>query len=158
MSQVKDLYKLYKCEICGNQISGITKIQQSKPSSLLWTRYGLCSPGCLAPEAKLRKGDIIQKQEVGTDSGNINLTQVSRFENQFNDVSAKVSDVDIMVNKKNIWHRVIACGKITGGIAFATGLFFYYTEFVMGALICLAFGILSIVLCRIGVWKKCRVR
>lgn len=159
MNQVKDSYKLYKCETCGNQISAITKQQQNSPSSLLWSRYGLCSPGCLATESKLRKEDVTLEKGVRQDRGRDNISQLNRFENQSNDAgSERGPDVDIMFTKKNSWQRVISCGKIGGGLAFATGLIFYYSDFITGAFICLAFGILCIVLCRIGVWNKCRIK
>lgn len=159
MNQVKDSYKLYKCETCGNQISGITKHQQSSPSSLLWSKYGLCSPGCLATESKLRREDVTLKNGVARDNGIASVSQLNRFEYKSNDVSSgRGSDVDIMSTKKKSWQRLISCGKISGGLALATGLIFYYSDLITGAFICLALGILSIALCRLGVWKKCRIR
>jgi hypothetical protein len=160
MNEVKDSYKLYKCETCGNQISGITKMQQGKPSSLIWSRYGLCSPGCLAPEStRLKKEDLIVKNVPVPDNGNNSISHLNRFENQPDKISpGYVTDHKINIKKKHPWQKFIASGKLIGGLAFLTGLFFYYTEFIEGALICLGFGIIGIVLCRIGVWKKCRVR
>ena len=160
MNQVKDSYKLYKCETCGNQISGSTKTQQEKPSSIIWARYGLCSAGCLAPDPNLRKENlIINNGPPGPDNGNNGISQLNGFNKQSNDISpGKVADHEINISKKHAWQKIITSGKVIGGLAFLAGLIFYYAEFIVGALICLGFGIIGIILCRIGVWKKCRVR
>ncbi len=160
MSNKHDPYTMYKCETCGNKITGITKNQQSDPSSAIWARYGLCSAGCMAHTSILRKDKKIE-QQIHTDNSNINIgtAQERRFDDQSSGERSKQRTILELKDKKILtWQRMISRGKILGGIGLTAGIILYYNEIVYGALACLVLVVVGIVLCRIGVWKKCRIR
>lgn len=160
MSTKNNPYTMYKCETCGNKITGITKNLQSEPTSLIWARYGLCSAGCMAHPSTLRKEKKMEQQlHADNSNNNISAAQERRFDDQSTEnVSWKSTEPELKDKKILPWQRMMSKGKILGGIGLTTGIILYYNEIVYGALACLILIIVGIVLCRIGVWKKCRIR
>ncbi len=160
MNQYKNLPRLYKCESCGNEISGITKLEQSNPSSKIWARYGLCSAGCMAHTPTLRVEEIRENLKSVESANYIaDRKQIRGFDSQVtNEKSITGTSSGFRKNKILTWQRCITRGKLLAGIGLTAGIILYYNEIVYGAMAFLILVVIGIVLCRIGVWKKCRVK
>ncbi len=148
----------YKCDFCSNDISILTKKLQEHPTSSLWMKHGQCCAACISPKEitgidklGLMKDNNSRSSErrkslPGSHNTNIliGLSRASRIE-----LTAKEK-----VRKKI--QRSITVGRIIGSTGLAAGFIFFYYEYFTIAIICLVLCISGIVLCRLGIWKRCR--
>jgi len=147
----------YKCDYCSNDISILTKRLQEHPTSSLWIKHGQCCAACISPneisdinKLGLKRDDNSKSPEErrplpGNHNTNIliGLNRASKIEQT---AKEKV--------RKTI-QRSITIGRIIGSTGLAAGFIFFYYEYFTFAIICLVAGISGILLCRLGIWKKC---
>ncbi|MBN1388918.1 MAG: hypothetical protein JW965_10755 [Bacteroidales bacterium] len=151
--------KIYKCDYCNNGISLLIKKLQEHPTSNIWLRYGRCCAACIATEEikgidkELLNGEDPNKSshenvfKSGDHNTNI-LYSLTR--------AVEIEDETRLKNRKKAT-RAITAGNIVTSVSLLAGLIFFYYEYFTFALVALIIVIAGIVLCRLGVVKKCRI-
>lgn len=152
--------EIYKCEYCNNNISILTKKLQQHYTSNLWMKHGQCCAACIAPR------DItgIDRSLLSPQINNNSKGQGNKLPGDHNTNIAmgfqKVSEIEeehrMKVNENA--RRYMTAGNIIIFASLLTGFVFVYYEFFILAVVCSFLCLGGIFLCRLGVWKKCRIR
>ena len=148
--ELTDSYaKKYKCDYCSNEISVLTLKLQNDPSSDKWRKHGLCSASCSGhyhtPEAySVQPGEAgIPAEEITSDFDS------SAFANEeFHNMSRRIESSK----------RLIISGKYIAAAGVLTSFILFYSDHEIWAISGLTIVLIGIFLCRLGVWKKCRVK
>jgi len=151
----------YKCDFCNEGISMLTKKLQQHPTSQLWLKHGQCCAVCTAATKNITgiKKEVITRQDHNkssresiSKSGDHNTNIILAL----NRASEIEEEAEFKIRRRA--QRSITTGKTIASIGLAAGFIFFYYEYFTVALIGLITFIGGIVLCRLGVWKKCRTR
>ncbi len=150
----------YKCDYCDSDISLLTKKLQQHPTSHLWIRHGQCCAAC---------------KSVGEINGinNIRSIAVQDFDKSPNDNGMQSGDYngnkthslareaeiedEVRLNIRKQARRTIRAGNIIASVSLVAAFLFFYYEYFHLAIAALIMAIAGVVLCRLGVWKKCRI-
>lgn len=148
------------CNYCNNTIPPLTHKLQQHTTSSLWLKHGQCCAACIAPhDIKVVNEPIVIIDEDGKLNNEITLKKGTHRTNILLALS-RVSHLEKMSAVKMLKraNRIILTGRLIGasGIAGAL-LFLYYEVFILSALFSFL-GVVGIVICKIGVWKKYRIK
>ncbi len=150
----------YKCEYCNNDISLLTLKLQQHPTSQLWLRHGQC---CAACKSAGELEGVNNKESVavlGRDkSFNDNGIQPEDSYNIIINTPASDGDIEdeAKLNMRKRAGRTIKAGNIIASISLVACFLFFYNEYFFLSIASLIIAIAGIVLCRLAIWKKCRI-
>lgn len=150
----------YKCEYCNNDISLLTLKLQQHPTSQLWLRHGQC---CAACKSAGEIEGVNNKESVavlGHDkSFNDNGLQPEVSNNILINAPASKGDIEdeAKLNMRKRARRTIKAGNIIASISLVACFLFFYYEYFFLSIASLIIAIAGIVLCRLAIWKKCRI-
>ena len=159
---MKESYSIsYKCDFCNEDISMLTKKLQQHPTSQLWLKHGQCCAACTAATENITgiKKEVITRQDQNKSSLK-SIVQSGDHNTNIIHALTRASEIEEEAGfkiRKRV-QRLITTGKTIGSIGLAAGFIFFYYEYFTVALIGLITFIGGIILCRLGVWKKCRIK
>ena len=160
MSNMIETSNMSSCDICGKEVSKIVLHQQSRPSAKKWADYGLCSVGCAEPVRFIKNSGELKKLSISREEFyDVSLLQIQRLDLQDYGIGIrKLKHSKLHRKTLKTCERIILIGKVLAIVSLIIGLSFFYYEFFIGALISLIFILSGIIVCRLGVWEKCRIR
>jgi len=156
---VKNPQANHVCDHCNKDITSLTYKLQQHSSSHIWLKHGQCCAACVSSQDirnNMDEQDLIIEdrkpyeekiRETGNYRTNIFLA-LSRAADMEDNAGTK---------SKGKAKRFITTGKIIGATGISAGFVFLYYELFILSIIFFIVGIAGIILCRLGVWKQCRI-
>ena len=149
----------FKCEYCDSDISLLTKKLQQHPTSQLWLRHGQCCAACKSARETngINNKELISIQDFDKIFNNNALKPEDHNTNLIHTLTRDSEIEDEAKLNMRIWARkMIRAGNIIATLSLVASFLLFYNEYFYQAIAALIVAVLGIVICRLGVWKKCR--
>ena len=147
------------CNYCNNSIPPLTYKLQQHTTSSLWLKHGQCCAACVSPhDIKAVNEQVVIIKEDGK---SYNETAVKKRTHRTNILLALSRAYDLEeksgVNRLKRANRIIMAGRLTGATGIPAGvLFLFYGMFTLSAIFSFL-GVVGIVICKFGMWKRYRI-
>ncbi|MDZ7737510.1 MAG: hypothetical protein U5K32_00260 [Bacteroidales bacterium] len=148
------------CKHCNNNIPSLTYRLQQHPTSSLWLKHGKCSAACISPndiKAVITLEDLngtekISHSETVVKKGNYR-TNILLALSRANDLEEKS-----VVNRLKKANRIIMAGRLIGATGISAALLLLFYEMFILSVIFSFLGVVGILICKYGMWKKYRIK
>ena len=149
-----------KCDFCNEEVSLLTKKLQKSPTAHRLEKFGLCSVSCTSHISRPADND---KETLNENSFYANRDRNADYQlgniKYFYDSGSKGHiAIRTDITKIEVGQRMIIIGKVLSAAGIIGAIILFYNDHAVLALSGLITLLIGVMVCRLGVWKKCRAK